>query len=108
MTGVDLSEDAILLAKPLSTELSIDAELICSDLYDLPTVLDRQFDIVYTSEGVLCWLPDLDRWAQIVARCLNPGGVFYIFEGHPIRRAVHPRTDGRSRPVAWEYFDGGG
>jgi SAM-dependent methyltransferase len=107
VTGVDLSENAIALARSLSRDLSIDAEFICSDLYDLPAVLDRQFDIVYTSEGVLCWLPDLDRWAEIVAHHLKPAGTFYIMEGHPIRRVVHPRTDGRGRPVEWGYFHGG-
>jgi SAM-dependent methyltransferase len=107
VTGVDLSEDAMLLARSLSTDLSIGAEFIYLDLYGLPPVLDRQFDIVYTSEGVLCWLPDQDRWAKIVARYLNPGGIFHIFEGHPIRRAVHPRADGRGRPVEWRYFNRG-
>jgi len=107
VTGVDLSEDAIALARSLGRELGIVAEFICSDLYDLPAVLDRQFDIVYSSEGVLCWLPDLDRWAEIVAHYLKPAGTFYIMEGHPIRRVVHPRTDGRGRPVEWRYFDRG-
>jgi 2-polyprenyl-3-methyl-5-hydroxy-6-metoxy-1,4-benzoquinol methylase len=59
VTGVDISEEAIALARSLSQELDIAAEFICSDIYDLPTRLNAQFDIVYTSGGVLCWLPDL-------------------------------------------------
>lgn len=105
--GVDFSEEAITLARSLSEELNIKAEFICADIYDLPAVLDRQFDIVFTSHGVLCWLPDLDRWAKIVARCLKPTGTFYIVEGHPIVRTLKPRTDGQDQPVEWGYFDRG-
>jgi 2-polyprenyl-3-methyl-5-hydroxy-6-metoxy-1,4-benzoquinol methylase len=50
VTGVDISEEAIVLARSLSQELNIEAEFICSDIYDLPARLNAQFDIVYTYE----------------------------------------------------------
>ena len=104
-TGVDFSEQAIALARSLSAELGIDAQFVCSDIYDLPQVLDGQFDIVYTSYGVLPWLPDLDRWAGIVAHYLEPGGTFYIVEGHPARRILLPRrVDDTGKPVEHGYF----
>ena len=81
--SVDFSDDAILLAKTLSSDLSIPAEFICSDIYRLPEVLDRQYDVVFTSYGVLMWLHNLDKWADIVAHFLKPGGTFYIVEFHP-------------------------
>jgi SAM-dependent methyltransferase len=105
VTGVDISEEAIVLARSLSQELNIEAEFICSDIYDLPARLSAQFDIVYTSRGVLCWLPYLNRWAEIVARYLKPAGTFYIVGGHPIVRVFRPRTDGKGKPVVWGYFD---
>ena len=83
VTGIDFSDEAIQLARSLSTELALPAEFIQCDLYDLPQHLDRQFDIVYTSYGVLAWLSDLDAWAKIAARFLKPGGFFYIAEFHP-------------------------
>ena len=107
VTGVDISKEAIALARSLSKELNIDAEFICSDIFDLPTVLHKEFDIVYTSGGVLCWLPDLNRWAEIVANYLKPEGTVYILEGHPIVRVFKPRTDGNGKPVEWRYFDKG-
>ncbi len=67
MTGADFSARAVELARSLAAELRLDATFVCSDLYDLPSVLDGQFDILYTSRGVLGWLPDLDRWAGVVA-----------------------------------------
>ena len=61
VTGVDFSEKAITLAKSLSSELKVPAEFVCCNVYDLPQHLDRKFDIVFTSGGVLCWLPDLGK-----------------------------------------------
>jgi 2-polyprenyl-3-methyl-5-hydroxy-6-metoxy-1,4-benzoquinol methylase len=72
VTGVDISEEAIALARSLSQELGIEAEFICSHIYDLPARLSAQFDIVYTSRGVLCWLPDLNRW--VVVRHIGQNG----------------------------------
>ena len=74
-TGVDLSDAAIGLARSLCGELNLDTRFICSNVYDLPDVLNEQFDVVFTSYGVLCWLPDLDGWASVVANHLKPGGV---------------------------------
>ncbi len=81
-TGVDFS-DAIDLARSLNDELELGARFIRANVYDLPTLLDERFDIVYVSLGALCWLPDLDRWAQVVAGLLRPGGCFYIMDVHP-------------------------
>lgn len=74
VTGVDLSDDAIRLARSLSSELGIPADFIRSDLGDLHLVLDEKFDIVFTSYGVLPWLPDIRAWGETVARFLVPGG----------------------------------
>jgi SAM-dependent methyltransferase len=53
-------------------------------VYDLPQQLDEQFDIVFTSYGVIGWLPDMDQWAAVVAKHLKPGGQFYMAEFHPV------------------------
>lgn len=84
VTGVDFSEAAIEQARALASELGLDARFICADVLDLPASLTESFDIVYTSRGVLCWIPDLARWAAGIVRSLRPGGLFYILEGHPV------------------------
>ena len=66
-TGVDISETAIELARELNADLGLNTRFIRSNIYDLPDVLNEQFDIVYTAIGALCWLPDMTGWAQIVA-----------------------------------------
>jgi SAM-dependent methyltransferase len=85
VTGTDLSPDAIELARSLATEIGFpDARFVQSNLYDLPAVLDGRFDVVYTSRGVLGWLPDIRGWARVVAHFLAPGGTFFITEVHPV------------------------
>jgi SAM-dependent methyltransferase len=82
-TGVDFSAEAVQAARALSDELGIGATFVQSNIYDLPSVLDAAFDIVYTSRGVLGWLPDIDAWARVVAHFVKPGGFFYVTEVHP-------------------------
>jgi SAM-dependent methyltransferase len=83
-TGVDFSAEAVEAARALSKELGIPATFVQSNVYDLPAALDERFDIVYTSRGVLGWLPDIGAWARVVAGFVKPGGFFYVTEVHPI------------------------
>jgi len=83
VTGVDFVASAVAKARELAAETGLSAEFVCCDVYDAPVRLKRQFDVVFTSVGVLGWLPDLERWAHAVASCLKPGGRFFILEGHP-------------------------
>ncbi len=84
VTGCDFSEPAIVEARRLAEELSLNATFVCCSLYDLPKHLKGHFDIVFTSYGVLGWLPELEGWAEVIAHFLRPGGVFYIVEFHPV------------------------
>jgi SAM-dependent methyltransferase len=82
-TGLDLSPRSIEVARGLAAELGIEAEFVAADVYAARDVLDGQFDFVYTSRGILGWLPDLGAWASVVAELLAPGGFFYMHEIHP-------------------------
>ena len=84
VTGIDFSDEAINTAKQLSEELNIPANFICCNVYDTLQHIHEQFDIVFTSYGVIGWLPDLDKWAAIIAQSLKPGGIFYMVEFHPV------------------------
>jgi SAM-dependent methyltransferase len=87
VTGADFSPEAIATARALAAELDIPAAFVQANLYDLPTVLEGSFDIVYTSRGVLGWLPDIEGWAQVAAHFVKPGGFFYVTEIHPVAQA---------------------
>jgi SAM-dependent methyltransferase len=100
VTGADFSEKAIALARRLSEETGIPATFVCSNIYDLPEALEGQYDIVFTSHGVLGWLPDIDAWAKVVAHFLKPGlqrGRIRL-EPHPIRLHQRPYQSGPHHP----------
>ncbi|MFN7118138.1 MAG: class I SAM-dependent methyltransferase [Saprospiraceae bacterium] len=82
VTGIDFSDEAIKAARHLAQELNIEADFIQSNVYDVK--LARQFDIIFTSYGVIGWLPDLEKWAQVIANHLKPGGEFHLIEFHPV------------------------
>lgn len=88
VTGVDFSARAITAARSLADELGIEARFLCSDVYSLPDVLAGQFDIVVTSYGVITWLPDIHRWAQVAAHFVRPGGFLYVIDGHPLTHLI--------------------
>jgi SAM-dependent methyltransferase len=84
VTGVDFSGVAIDAARMLAAELGLSATFVQSELARLPAVLDGQFDIVYTSCGVLGWLPDIRSWGRVAAHFVRPGGFLYLTEIHPV------------------------
>lgn len=106
VTGVDFSPEAITTARRLSSELNIPARFIESNVYTLPEVLDERFDIVYTGYGAICWLPDLDAWARVIARYLRPGGTFYIVEAHPITNMIDENVTDRVLLTGRYHNDG--
>jgi len=82
--GVDLSDSGIDLARELNVELQLDAEFVCCNVLETSKHIKETFDIVFTSYGVIGWLPDLKPWGKMIADRLKSGGVFYIAEFHPI------------------------
>ena len=107
VTGVDFSEKGIDQAILLAKELDIPAKFICSNVYDLASVLDEKYDIVFTSIGVILWLPDLRRWAETVLHFLKPGGVFYIHEFHPAAYMLDDADDVKVPTIVYPYFNSG-
>jgi 2-polyprenyl-3-methyl-5-hydroxy-6-metoxy-1,4-benzoquinol methylase len=103
VTGVDFSLKAIETAKDLALKTGQNTQFICSNVYDLSEVLNEKFDIVFTSYGTIGWLPDLNRWAKVVAQFLKPKGKFVFVEFHPV---VWMFDDDFSK-VAYNYFNAG-
>ena len=81
--GIDLSPEAVKLARELAEQHGERAQFIESDVYKTSEVIDEQFDLVFSTFGAIPWLPDLDRWAEVVVQHLKPGGTFYFAEFHP-------------------------
>lgn len=82
--GVDFSDEGIRLAQKLNEELHLDADFFCCNVLDISKHIKDTFDIVFTSYGVIGWLPDLKPWGKMIAERLKKGGVFFMAEFHPI------------------------
>jgi SAM-dependent methyltransferase len=106
VTGVDFSGEAILQARMLSEEIGTPARFMEANIYDLDEVLQERFDIVFTSYGVLCWLDDIGRWAEIVASHLEPGGFLYIVENHPFGVLIDGSVEDHFHPGLPYFSDG--
>jgi len=103
VTGIDFSPAAIAAARKIASDAGIDARFIDSDIDSATSACTERFDIVYTGNGALMWLPDLTRWAQTVATLLRPGGLFFIREAHPILQTIDDQREDDLR-VTGPYF----
>ena len=112
VTGLDFSPVAIAKAREIAGECAIPAQFIEGNVYDARDLLAGAFDMVYVTWGAINWLPDIARWARVVASLLKPGGVLYLLEGHPSAQVLDevdgrlvPRFDWRTpgeRPLVWD------
>jgi SAM-dependent methyltransferase len=90
VTALDFSARALRTVRGLANWAGLQVETIEADVYDaVSAVGNRRFDVVYTGVGALNWLPNLDRWATVVAGLLRPGGFLYLYEVHPIVSAMN-------------------
>jgi SAM-dependent methyltransferase len=106
VTGLDFSVPALEAAAQLAHECGATIDYVEGEVY---AAVDRlgagRFDLVYTGVGALCWLPDVRRWAQVVAALLRPNGRLFIREGHPVLWALSdPRPDGLL-VIEYPYFE---
>lgn len=101
--GLDFSKPAVETASGLARELRLDdrTTFVEANVYDAPDVLGAGgFDVVYTGKGALNWLPYIDRWAEVCARLLKPGGWLYLCEYHPVAWVF----DDKEPVVKYDYF----
>jgi SAM-dependent methyltransferase len=106
VTALDFSPSALAVARDLARRAAVDVEFVEAELYTAPDVLrGRSFDLVYTSVGVLCWLPDIRAWARVVAELLKPGGRLYVREGHPILWTLDDTRDDEMLVPTFPYFE---
>ncbi|WP_091233193.1 bifunctional 2-polyprenyl-6-hydroxyphenol methylase/3-demethylubiquinol 3-O-methyltransferase UbiG [Microbacterium sp. 3J1] len=105
VTGVDFSAPALQTAAALAERSRASATWVESDVLDARAVVDGDFDVVYTSIGTICWLADLDRWAEQIFGLLRPGGTFYIRDAHPAMLALD--EDAPTLTARYPYFGDG-
>jgi 2-polyprenyl-3-methyl-5-hydroxy-6-metoxy-1,4-benzoquinol methylase len=104
VTGVDFSLPAIEAARSLAHDLGLPATFVHSNIYDLPDRMQSKYDVVFTSSGVLGWLPDLEGWANVITHFLRDGGMFFIYEVHPFALLFDEQRDDTELRLRWPYF----
>lgn len=103
VTGLDLSPASLDEARRLAADTAADISYVEADVHDAVTALGTTYDLVYTGIGAIIWLPSVDRWAEVVAGLLKPGGRLFIREGHPMLGTLEP-VDGRAE-LTYPYFE---
>jgi len=106
MTGLDFSNASLTQARRIAGLAGADVRFVQAEVYDALTVLEpASFDLVYTGIGALGWLPDIARWAAVVAGLLRPGGRLFIREGHPMLWSLEDSRPDGLLVVEYPYFE---
>ncbi|PKO08959.1 MAG: SAM-dependent methyltransferase [Chloroflexi bacterium HGW-Chloroflexi-2] len=105
VTGIDISSESLKYARLLTDKMGINANFVEADVMEVIEQVHEKFDIVFASTGVLCWIPDIQRFAQTVKHLLKDGGFFYLHDGHPFRLVMNAE-DGKTYPnqIVGNYF----
>lgn len=105
VVGLDFSSESVKAATALVAETGDKVRFVEANVYDACDHLpESQFDLVFTGIGAICWLPDIDRWAEVVNYLLAPGGILFIREGHPVLWAVDETIDD-GPTIRFPYFN---
>lgn len=107
VVGVDFSSKAIGFAQTLAHETGLnESKFICAEVSELCHYLPESeaYDIVFTSYGALCWLPDLSLWIDSFIRFLKPGGMFYIVDYHPLLTIFDNNQSAKELRVVRPYY----
>ena len=86
VTSADISERQLENASVIAGQLGLDIEFICDDTMQLSRIRDRAYDMVYTSNGTLSWISDIDSMNRNIYRVLKTGGYSVTYDMHPFNR----------------------
>lgn len=106
IVGVDLVPDNILYAKKLADDLNINnIDFFECDIMQLNKKHNKKYDLVFTSEGAVGWLPDLTVWAKTIRQLLKDDGLFYMFDSHPFYLCFDDtKLDKEIYEIMYPYF----
>jgi 2-polyprenyl-3-methyl-5-hydroxy-6-metoxy-1,4-benzoquinol methylase len=90
VVGVDFSTRSIEVARMRAERLGLNdrVRFVHAAVDEVAAVLGATFDGVYTSWGVLSWLPDIRTWSENVRGLLKDRGWLYVADTHPYAAAL--------------------
>jgi 2-polyprenyl-3-methyl-5-hydroxy-6-metoxy-1,4-benzoquinol methylase len=101
VTGLDFSPAAIEAARRIAEESGVEIDFVLGEVEEAAVLAPGPFDLVYTTWGTICWLPDVRVWARVIAAVLAAGGELYFADVHPGFLALE-EIGGRPVP-AYDY-----
>ena len=85
VTAVDLSEESLNYACKYAQMLNVDIEFHLGDVHHkLDCIENCQFDILFMTYGILCWLNELPKVFAHAAQYLKDRGQLLLIDHHPI------------------------
>lgn len=86
VTSADISERQLENAATVADKLCLDIEFVCDDTMKLSNIKGQTYDMVYTSNGTLSWINDVDFMYRNIYRVLKTGGSSVTYDMHPFNR----------------------
>jgi SAM-dependent methyltransferase len=99
VTGLDFSHSALSVARRLSEETGLKADFVQGTVDQAADLTPGPFDLVFTTWGTICWLPDMASWAKVIASVLAPGGELYFADAHPAFNVLEEDSAGKLVPT---------
>ena len=106
VTGLDFSPEALSVARQLASDTGLAATFVEGTVDDAPRLTPGPFDMVYSTWGTICWLPDMRSWARVIASVLAPGGELYFADMHPAFCVLEQSPSGLV--VTYDHTNAGG
>jgi len=101
VTATDISDKAINAARKFNEECNTDVTFVETDTYSINDHISDQFDMIFMTYGVTCWLPDINKLAEIISDRLLPGGKVVCAEFHPMLFTFDFDTD----EISYAYYN---
>jgi len=96
VTSCDFAERQLVNAKKIADRYGWNIRFLQQNSMYLEAIENEDYDLVYTSNGVHIWIPDLSEMYKNFYRVLKPGGRYIMFETHPF---IRPFDDSGSEVI---------
>lgn len=86
VVSADISGKQLERAQAIAERRGWNIRFVQDDTARLDHIENDSFDLVYTSNGTVTWIADLEGMCRNFRRVLKPGGLFILYDVHPFQR----------------------
>lgn len=103
VTVVDVSEEMLRLDREEAEKRKLDVELFLASMDDLSVLTGRTFDIVHQPVST-CYVPDINRVYEQIARVTKPGSIYISQHKQPTSLQISHRDNRDRYVIGVEYY----